>query len=303
MIALIIILMITFTILFIMLTAYRRQVKKTCRHLEFIINNKTNMRIPVEVPFEEMNEMVRNMNKVLDEMENLKKETARDEQNLKNAITNISHDIRTPLTSLDGYFQLLSRAENEDERGEYTAIIRKRIDSLKNMLEELFMYTKLQNQEYSFKIERMDLKECFCDTLFMFYNDFNEKGIEPKIEVCEEPVIINGNVEATQRMVQNLTKNILEHGCKEVDISLTTAGNEVSLVFRNKVENIKDIEVDKVFEQFYKADRARTHSSTGLGLAIAKGLVERMNGTLRAYVDKEEGWFILRVVFERACDI
>lgn len=300
MIALIIILMITSTILFIMLTAYRRQVKKTCRHLEFIINNKTNMRIPVEVPFEEMNEMVRNMNKVLDEMENLKKETARDEQNLKNAITNISHDIRTPLTSLDGYFQLLSRAENEDERGEYTAIIRKRIDSLKNMLEELFMYTKLQNQEYSFKIEKMDLKECFCDTLFMFYNDFNEKGIEPKIDVCDDPVFINGNVEATQRMVQNLTKNILEHGCREVDISLTTVGNEVSLVFRNKVENIKDIEVDKVFEQFYKADRARTHSSTGLGLAIAKGLVERMNGTMRAYVDGEEGWFVLRVVFQTA---
>lgn len=299
MIALLIILMITSTILFIMLTAYRRQVKNTCRHLEFIINNKTNMRIPVELPFEEMNEMVRNINTVLDEMENLKKETARDEQNLKNAITNISHDIRTPLTSLDGYFQLLSRAENEDERGEYTAIIRKRIDSLKNMLEELFMYTKLQNQEYSFKIERMDLKECFCDTLFMFYNDFNEKGIEPKIEMCEESVFIKGNVEATQRMVQNLTKNILEHGCKEVNISLTTTGNEVSLVFRNKVKNIKDIEVDKVFEQFYKADRARTHSSTGLGLAIAKGLAERMNGTIRADVDNEEGWFILRVVFEK----
>ncbi|MBQ3566988.1 MAG: HAMP domain-containing histidine kinase, partial [Oscillospiraceae bacterium] len=97
-------------------TAYRRQVKKTCRHLAFMKNHRTNMRLGSELPFRELYELSDNVNELLDRSDEMRKTAERNEQNLKDAITNISHDIRTPLTSLDGFFQLLKNSDSEEER-------------------------------------------------------------------------------------------------------------------------------------------------------------------------------------------
>lgn len=285
-------------LLFGILTAYRRQVKHTCRHLAFLKENETNLRLRGELPFSELNELADQVNEVLDMTWKLRKETRQGSQNLKEAITNISHDIRTPLTSLDGYFQLLSTAETEEERKQYLAVIRGRIQSLKNMLEELFTYTKLQNESFVLELEQLDFKKCVCDMLFSFYNDFSERGITPMVELCEERVAIQGNQEAVYRVVQNILKNVLEHGREEVQIGLSLKETKVCFFCENKVENPEEIDISQVFSRFYKADPARTHSSTGLGLAIAKGLAEKMGGSMKA--ELVENRFRLSVWFERA---
>lgn len=273
--------------------AYRRQVKKTCRHLAFQKENTTNLRLYSGLPFQELNELVDAVNDLLDDSDSLKRAVCNRERDLKAAITNISHDIRTPLTSLDGYFQLLAKTEDEEEREKYIQIIGNRIQSLKSMLEELFTFAKLQNDEYSFPLERLDLKKCFCDTLFSFYNDFQEKGIEPAAQICEEEVFILGNREALSRIIQNLIKNVLEHGYCKVRISLNRLEKEAVLICENKVKEGEVIDVEKVFVQFYKADTARSHASAGLGLAIAKALTERMKGELSAKM--ADNWFRLTV--------
>lgn len=282
-------------IILIVFLAYRRQVKKTCRHMVFQQENKTNLRLYAGLPFGELNELVDEVNKLLDDSDRLKRTVCNHEKDLKAAITNISHDIRTPLTSLDGYFQLLVRTADEEERQKYIQVIGNRIQSLKSMLEELFTFTKLQNDEYFLPLERLDFKKCFCDTLFSFYNDFKERGIEPVVEICEEEVFILGNREALSRIAQNLIKNVLEHGRRKVHISLSLSGEEVVLFSKNQVEEGEEIDVEKVFVQFYKADKARSHASAGLGLAIAKGLTERMKGELSAGM--EDGWFCLTARF------
>lgn len=269
-------------LLFGILTAYRRQVKTTCRHLAFLKENETNLRLRGELPFRELNELADEVNEVLDMTWKLRRETRQGAQNLKEAITNISHDIRTPLTSLDGYFQLLSTAETEEERKQYLAVIRGRIQSLKSMLEELFTYTKLQNESFVLELELLDFKKCVCDTLFSFYNDFSDRGITPEVGLCEERVNIKGNQEAVYRLVQNILKNVLEHGREEVQIGLFLEKTKVCFFCENKVENPEEIDISQVFSRFYKADPARTHSSTGLGLAIAKGLAEKMGGSMEA---------------------
>lgn len=104
---------------------------------------------------------------------------------MKETITNLSHDIRTPLTSLDGYFQLLSQSESEEEQQHYIAVIQSRIISLKDMLEELFTYTKLQNESYEIALEPVDFGKCVFDTVFSFYDEFQKKGIKPEIDFCE----------------------------------------------------------------------------------------------------------------------
>lgn len=263
-------------------SAYRRQVKNTCRHLAFLKEQETNLRLRGELPFAELNELADRVNEVLDTTKQLRQEAIHGEQNLKNAVTNISHDIRTPLTSLDGYFQLLCQAKSEEEREQYLKVIRRRISSLKSMLEELFTYAKLQNESFVLELEQMDMKKCVCDTLFSYYNEFTEQGITPEVELCEERVYIQGNQEAICRIVQNVLKNVLEHGSRDVYIRLKLENNRAGLICENLVEQPETIDITQVFVRFYKSDPARTHSSTGLGLAISKGLAERMNGTMTA---------------------
>lgn len=266
-------------------TAYRRQVKNTCRHLAFMEKNKTNLRLRGELDFRELNELADSVNRLLDNSDKLKREVLQSGQELKDAITSISHDIRTPLTSLDGYFHLLSEAQTDEERSKYISVIRGRIDVLGSMLEELFTYTKLQNEQYSITLSEIDIKKCVLDTLFSFYNDIEERGITPEMDICEERVSIIGNTEAMGRIVQNIVKNALEHGSGELRISFGRSDGKVIFACENSVDSPESIDISQVFRKFYRSDEARTKSSTGLGLAIAKGLAEKQGGTLTADLD------------------
>lgn len=274
--------------------AYRRQVKDTCRHMAFIRKNKTNMLLPKNLPFKELDELNESINEMLVNVQKITVEQLAGDKKLKDAITNISHDIRTPLTSLDGYFQLLARSDSEEERKKYIAIIEERIDNLKYMLEELFTYTKLQNDNYELQLERTEFSKSVCDTLFSFYEEINSRGIEPQIDFCDEQIFVNGNKEALKRIIQNTIKNALDHGTGKLILSMKQSDDKIIFVCSNGIQNADKIDLSQVFTRFYKADPARTHSSTGLGLAIAKELAERMNGSLTA--DVSENMF--SIIFE-----
>ncbi len=276
----------------------RRQVKKTCRHLAFIKEQDTNMILQGEGGFPELNTLKDEINEVLEQFRKTNRQTKKSEELLKETITNISHDIRTPLTSLDGYFQLLQQSDSAEEREKYASIIRGRIDDLGNMLEELFTYTKLQNEQYEFALENMDFCKCVYDTTFSFYEEFTLRNIGPKVDYMEDNCIINGNREAIIRILQNIIKNAMEHGEKEIGLRLFEDHGRVVFECRNDVKNMAEIDIEKVFTRFYKADSARTHSSTGLGLAIAKNLTEKMNGSMEA--EKSDHYFKIRVSFP--CD-
>lgn len=283
---------ITLTLLF---TAYRRQVKNTCRHLAFLKEKRSNFRLRSGLPFPELNELSDAINEILDTSERLIQEAVSGERSLKEAIMNISHDIRTPLTSLDGFFQLLKKTESKEEQMQYILIIQNRIDSLKEMLEKLFDYTKLQDEAYRLQMEPMDFSQCVCSTLLSFYNEFEEKQIIPQTDFIDDSIYINGNVEAVKRIVQNVLKNVLEHGSREVVLELKQTDSQVMFSCSNKVEHPEAIDIAQVFSRFYKSDPARTHSSTGLGLAIAKSLTECMSGTMAA--ELSEDWFRIKVEF------
>ena len=167
--------------LIFILLMYRRQVKNTCRQLEFLKENQTNLRLTVTVPFKQFEKLVDSINQVLDMSQEIKNNARKNEEYLKETITNLSHDIRTPLTSLDGYFQLLAQSDSEEEQRHYIEVIQSRISSLKDILEELFTYTKLQNEQYELKMETVDFGKCVYDTVFSFYDEFQTKGLEPEM--------------------------------------------------------------------------------------------------------------------------
>lgn len=163
------------------------------------------------------------------------------------------------------------------------------------MLEELFTYTKLQNNDYRLQTEPVNITQCISSALIAFYNDFQEKGIEVQTDFNDESITVNCNSEAVQRIVQNMLKNVLDHGSSTVKMTLKRDKGRVVFTCANKVHNAEGIDVSQLFTRFYKADPARTHSSTGLGLAIAKGLAERMNGGMAATVEGD--WFAVEAWF------
>lgn len=268
--------------LLIILLVYRRQVRETCRQLAFTKTHRTNLRLTSSLPFPEVNDLVDGVNDILDMAREIERSTLHSENSLKETITNLSHDIRTPLTSLDGYFQLLAQADTTEEREHYIAVIQERIGSLKWMLEALFTYTRLQNESYELELEQIDFSKCVYDTAFSFYDEFQRQGIEPEISFYEGSLPVSGNQEAIRRILQNIVKNALEHGHTRLSMSLTCQDGRCTFRCSNDVQNPDDIDISQVFTRFYKADAARTYTSTGLGLSIAKGLTDKLGGELTA---------------------
>ncbi len=278
--------------------SYQRQVQDICRQLRFLREKESNMQVTSNITWGHMGELTDLLNQLLKERKKERIEAYKKEQMIADTYTNLSHDIRTPLTSLDGYFQLLERADTEEDRRRYIQIIQERIGSLKEMLEELFTYTKLQNETYELKLERQNLNQLLKETVFAYYDSWMEQEITPQFDIAEEPIYIQGNAQALRRTMQNIIKNGLDHGNKEIKIHLYKEGKNTELVFSNKVMHPEEIDVTRVFERFYKADEARSRNSTGLGLSIAKGFVDKMNGEITAEVTDE--WFSIRIRFQ--CD-
>jgi len=277
------------------LISYKRQVKDICRQLRFLQECDSNMLITTEMKKGHIGELAELLNTLLKERKKGRVDYQKKEQMIADIYTNLSHDIRTPLTSLDGYFQLLEETQEENDRKRYIQIIQERIESLKEMLEELFTYTKLQNGTYELKLEPQNVGQILKETVFSYYDDWAEQEISPQFEITEEPVWIRGNKQALRRTIQNIIKNGLDHGNKEIRIQLSRNEKQMELVFQNKIEPGEQIDISRVFERFYKADKARSKSSTGLGLSIAKGFVEKMHGEIAAEI--KEDWFCIKISF------
>ena len=163
------------------------------------------------------------------------------------------------------------------------------------MLEELFTYTKLKNETYELKKERQNLTQILKETVFSYYDEWAERGIVPEFDLTDTPVWIMGNGQALRRIIQNIVKNGLDHGNKELKIQLKKKENRAKLVFKNRVEYPDRSDLQRVFERFDKADEARSKNSTGLGLSITKGFVLKMNGEISAQMKGD--WFSIHISF------
>lgn len=282
-------------ILIVSLWRFRRQIKSICRQLAFQQKHDSNMMVTKDVVSGEIGELVDYLNQLLDEKRRRDREYAKKEKRISEIYTSLSHDIRTPLTSLDGYFQLLKESENRDERQRYCAIIQERIASLRDMLEELFTYTKLENDAFVLELKECRLDRILTELLLSYYGEWSAKNIVPDIQLSEEEIWVSGDELGLKRSIQNVIKNALDHGVKEIIITLEATHSQAVIRVGNALEHPEDIDISQVFERFYKADKARSRNSSGLGLSIAKGFVQRMNGEIEAAVSEGKFWVTMRL--------
>lgn len=218
------------------------------------------------------------LNRVLTQKDSSHIQYEKAEKQLKQNITGLAHDIRTPLTGASGYVQLARECEDADKRNHYLDAAEGRLAELEDMLEEMFLYTKLTGEGFTLSMHKLQVLPLLSECLLSLYTRFEERGISPEIVFEEEDFGILADEEALRRIFLNLLQNALIHG--EGDISIIQEENR--LIFENRVSEDCTLIPEQIFDRFYKGESARRKGSSGLGLFIVKELMEKMNGRVLA---------------------
>ena len=291
----IIILILVIGVLSAYILLYKREIKTIVKRLQFIRENDTNKKINLQIKVKEINELAIQLNHLINYYRTEKIEISKAEHKFKEEITNISHDLRTPLTSISGYVQMLeSNNVSAEKRAEFYSTIKRRIASLINIMDEFFEFTRLESGEYPLDLEKTNVNNALSDVISQFYYDFLSKGEEPSIQIPPEPIYIYADKDALMRIFQNLIKNYLNHGAGNISILVKEEENNVCISFKNYAPNIDNAEAERLFQRFYTTDKSRTKGTTGLGLAIVKNLVNIMNGEIKTYV--EDSFLIINII-------
>lgn len=217
------------------------------------------------------------------------------DRELKCAVTNISHDLRTPLAAIYGYLDLLEREDKSPAAERYLAIIRDRAELMEKLTGELFRYSVILADEGERVLETVDLNAALEESVGAFYTALKARGIAPEITIPEERVLRKLDRAEVDRVLSNLLSNAVKYSGGDLTITLTAAGE---LTFSNAAPGLDPVQVGRLFDRFYTVEAAR--QSTGLGLSIARTLTERMGGSLDA--EYAGGRLTLRALFQQAGD-
>lgn len=233
-----------------------------------------------------LDNVVFSVNELISELEKVQVEAKRSQEARKQLLSSISHDIRTPLTSIIGYIDALKDdiAASEDEKREYLEILSKKSNGLKQLVDEIFNMAKLDADEFPLKEEQLDFSEITRESLIEFLPELSKQGIELQVNIPEAPCPITVDSLSLMRVIGNLMKNAVYYGKpgKVVGIELSETTNEYQLLIWDKGPGISKHDLENVFERMYRSDQSRnySHGGSGLGLAIAKALVEKNGGQI-----------------------
>lgn len=197
---------------------------------------------------------------------------------VKDAVTNISHDLRTPLTSICGYLDLLEREELPEQVSRYLAIIKSRTEVLKQLTEELFRYSMVTLTGQELVSEEVVLNHVLEECVSAHYAALKRCRITPDISMPEQNVVRSLNKNALSRILENILQNAMKYSDGDLRISLSEDGE---LICSNHADGLDEVQVQKLFDRLYTVETAQ--KSTGLGLSIAKNLTEQMHGTICAW--------------------
>ncbi len=268
----------------------KRGVARVCREFGELIGEDTNRLITVSSGSAEVKILARELNKHLKELKRLRRQYISGDRELKEAVTNISHDLRTPLTAICGYLELLKPEEKSPAAERYLGYIENRAEALKNLTEEFFRYSVIMSTVEEAEPEPVDVAAVLEEAVAGLYGAFIKRGAEPKITLPEGRVMKNLNREALSRVYGNILTNALKYSDGDLEIVMDETG---AASFTNIARNLGNVDVGRLFDRFFSVEAAR--NSTGLGLSISKTLVEKMGGRITAETEGDRltvrvGW-------------
>ncbi|MDO5519624.1 MAG: HAMP domain-containing sensor histidine kinase [bacterium] len=282
-IALVSILSILCLILFIMNIAHLQNSRYLMKQVECLMKEDTNAELKLAAPEKKMQQVFLSINRLLRVTRNRQIYYINKERDLRKQMSNISHDLRTPLTSILGYIGLAKDEEiSKEERKEYLEIVEKRAKILQDLITGVYDLSRMEEDKYMLNKESLQLNKVLYEVLALYYNEFEIRDYECTIEIEEDVPEILADRKAMVRIYSNILQNVLRHGIHKLNVSLIVKEDKIETIISNDTDEIAKEDLPKIFDRFYMADRMRTGQNTGLGLAIVKKLSELMEGQVEA---------------------
>jgi len=290
MLIIILILIIVIVFLSIRLFTISGEIKNINRQLASYNDLKTEKKIDINLIDKHIETLGSEINRLMDHYVNSNREKIRSDNELKKAVANISHDLRTPLTSIKGYLQMIESSNlTEGKRHEYLSIAIERSKHLEHLINDFFELSTIESPDYKLNEEQINLSQLVNEAVLSFYSSFKDVHIEPGIDIEMGNVFIDSDRDAVWRVLENLLSNAIRYSDGEVSVSLKKHGDYVHISIKNSTRlTAKEMDLELFFDRFYIADQSRTHQSTGLGLPIVKSLMEKMDGKIKASYEKEK---------------
>ena len=256
--------------------------------------NQTTARLALPCPSAGAEELLSTLNALLELRQEENAAYRRKELELRRQIANVSHDLRTPLTSILGYLQLLEQPDlPAEKRSEYLSVIRGRARTLQTFIGAFYDLSRIEGGELSLEREQVDLGRVLSDQLADAYEQLEQAGLTVDADLRPGLPPVWADSGAVTRIFSNLLTNALRHGGGELTVRLYREDGQIVSAFSNPARDMTAEDAAHVFERFYTADKMRTGQSTGLGLAIVKALAERMGHSAAARW--EDGRFTVEV--------
>ena len=225
------------------------------------------------------------LNAQLKELRRLRQRYENGDRELKEAVTNVSHDLRTPLTAICGYLELLDKGDKTPDQARYLALISGRTQAMRRLTDELLRYSVAAGMEDELELEPVDLNGAVEEAVAAFYGALVEQGVAPAVSLPETRVVRQLDRAALARVLGNLLANALKYSAGDLEVTLAPDG---TVTLSNAADGLDEVRVGRLFDRFYTVETGR--GSTGLGLSIARALTERMGGTIAAWYEGGRLW-------------
>lgn len=281
---LIIIIIVLLTYLFLL----NNEIKHISKEIDFIKTTDSNTLIHSKYNLKNINKIILKINNQIKNSKDIELEYNKKNKALMKMMTNISHDLRTPLTSALGYINIILKSDmSEEEKIRELNIIENKLNRLEELINSFFEFSKIISNNNKTKLEEVNLNSILENSIINYYDDYKKNNREIILEAEQRKIIINSNKILLTRIFENLIGNAYKHSKGNLNIKVI-ASDKNKIIFTNDLLN-EEIDIERIFEEFYTVDISRTKEGTGLGLAIAKEFTEQLGGKI--YAEKSKGKF------------
>ena len=282
-------LLIIIVILIVLLISLQHEISATAKQMDEIEEHpERNRQLKAFTTNRKIEELLKKINYIYQARQQERIIYQRRETQIRREIENISHDLRTPLTSIIGYVDLIRDEETKDfEQKEYLTIIQKRARILQGFIQDFYELSRIEGDNYPLLLDTILIQNMLSEVMAAYYHEFDKRKIQVEISLEEKPCPIIADKIQFNRILNNLIQNALKYTKDHFYLKQYTMNNECILQFINEKNQMKDEELKYLFDRFYTGDLTRNNQSTGLGLTISKMLVEKMKGSIEARIEDE----------------
>lgn len=262
---------------------HRREVTRLSQKLQTLLHSFTHAVLTLDFPSSDITDLVNALNELLRVYHKQVYSLQKKDEAIKETITNLAHDLRTPVTAIQGYTQMLLQSpELSEEDLDAAAVINERLNVLNQLLNQLFEFARIEADEMEFSYTTFDLNAVLRSVAVSFFKSFEERKIIPALSIAEISFPFYGDEKAVTRIFENIVSNALSHGKSDYHFSSYDDNENYHFSFQNFTDSINESDIDKIFNRFYTTDLSRSRKTTGLGLTIAKNLTVKMGGSISA---------------------